>query len=214
MHTIKRTALQLALISPYAFIIFYLIIGFITPGYSHLQHTISRLSLGTYGYLESLNIIQFSVGIILMIYFLRHHIKNSTTIKEISLMLGIIAILLTLLAIFPTDPIDSFPKNILTLSWNGIVHFTLITSFIIFAPIIIRRLYYTFLQDPNYSDVAILTLVCGESTFILSLVWFLFFYLGFLNDYRGLFQKIIALIILYWIIVIMRRTWAITLKKS
>ena len=201
----KRLIINFALLTPYLFVIFYLIIGFITPGYSHMEHTISRLSLGKYGYLETLNIIQFSFGILIMIYRVRHYIKNSLSVKEISSILSLSAVVLALLAIFPTDPIDSFPKSIVILSGNSIVHFILVISFVLYAPVAIVRLYRTFCQDKNYSNLSIFTVACGGTAFILSLIWFIFFYVGFLNEYRGLFQKVIGLIAIFWLSKIMRR---------
>lgn len=201
----KRFALRFAGLSPYLFCLFYLIIGFMTPGYSHISHTISRLSLGKYGYLESLNILQFSVGLFIMIYAARHQSKNSRTIRQISYMLSGIALTITLLAIFPTDPIDSFPTNLHAISWNAIMHFGVVGIFTLFTPISVVSLYTAFQSDSSYASLAKTTLACGIITFILSVFWFIFFYLGIMNAYRGVFQKIIALVVIYWVTSIMKR---------
>lgn len=207
----KRLAARYALASPYLFVLFYLIIGFLTPGYSHTKHTISRLSLGAYGYFETLNIVQFSFGLLTMIYLIRSHIRNSHTVKQISIMLGAIALTLVLVAIFPTDPIDSFPQKIMSMSWSALVHFGIIGCFVVCTPILVHRLYSAFTKDPVYKDLAFVTLACGRMTFVLCIVWFLFFYFGIINEYRGLFQKIIAIVVIYWTTRVMKRianTWS------
>ena len=202
----KRIALTYSLLSPYLFMVLYLIISYITPDYNQLRHTISRLSIGKYGYLESLNIIQFSFGLFMMIYFIRRTVQNSETLKQISLMLSGIAMTLVLLAIVPTDPIDSFPKQLLSISPTALMHFSIVGLFILCTPLRVFPLYTAFKQDGTYKDLAPITLLCGLATFFLSILWFIFFYIGFLNDIRGLFQKCIAIIVLYWVARIMHRT--------
>ncbi len=209
----KRFVTSYALLSPYIFVVLYLIIGFATPGYSHSKHTISRLSLGKYGFWESLNILQFSFGIMTMIYLTREHIKNSKTVRHISYMLTAIALTLVLIAIFPTDPIDAFPKQILSLSWTALVHFGVIGTFVISMPPLIFRLYSAFNRDPQYKDMASITFLCGTMTFVSCIIWFVFFYFGILNEYRGAFQKLIALIVIYWTIQIMNRIAKKTLQS-
>jgi hypothetical protein len=210
MIPLKKVAIYMALASPYIFIAVYLILGSITPGYSHFAHTISRLSIGKYGLLQSLNIMQFSLGLCMMIYLVRHTIKSSETIREISIMLGTAAITLALLAIFPTDPIDSFPKQIFSVSKTALIHFALVCLFVLIAPMRIIKLYNAFRKDIQYKDMTKITILSGWITFILSILWFVFFYYGIGNEYRGLWQKIIALITIYWIIRIMKRTASIT----
>jgi Protein of unknown function (DUF998) len=209
----KRFVTTYALLSPYIFVVLYLIIGFATPGYSHLKHTISRLSIGRYGFWESLNILQFSFGIMTMIFLTREHIKNSKTVRQISYMLGAIALTLILIAIFPTDPIDAFPQSMLSISWSAITHFAILGLFVLCTPVIVIKLYDALNQDSHYKDLAPVTGVCGYLTFILSITWFLFFYFGILNSYRGLFQKFIAMIVLFWITKITKRIASVTLNK-
>ena len=209
----KRFVTTYALLSPYLFIVFYLIIGFATPGYSHLKHTISRLSIGMYGFWESLNILQFSFGIMILIYLTREHIKNSKTVRQISYMLGAIALTLTLIAIFPTDPIDAFPQSLLSISLSAITHFTILGLFVLCTPVIVVKLYDALHKDSHYRDLAPITGVCGYVTFILSITWFIFFYFGILNPYRGLFQKIIVSVVIFWITKITKRIASVTLNK-
>ena len=120
-------------------------------------------------------------------------------------MLGQYAITLSLLAIFPTDPIDVFPKDIFSLSWQACIHFGLVILFILLAPIGISRVYYAVTEDEIYKDLAPVTLICGSVAFVSCILWFLFFYFGILNEYRGLFQKTIVLIVLYWGLRIMNK---------
>lgn len=201
----KRLAISLALASPYIFVGIFLYLGWITPGYNQFAHTISRLSIGQYGAIESLNILQLSTSLFLMIYLVRHHAKNSETVRQITLILGICAMLLTLLAIFPTDPIDTFPKKLLLVSANGLIHFGLVILFVCIAPGRIKHLYIAFKKDPEYHSLSRITAICGTLAFTASIAWFLFFFFGIYNEYRGLFQKLIALVVLYWITRIMNR---------
>ena len=148
-----------------------------------------------------------------MIYLTREHIKNSKTVRQLSYMLGAIALTLVLIAIFPTDPIDAFPKSMLSISWSAITHFAILGLFVLCTPVIVIKLYNALHQDSHYKDLAPVTRVCGYLTFFLSITWFAFFYFGILNPYRGLFQKIIALIVIFWITKITKRIASVTLNK-
>lgn len=209
----KRFVTCFAIISPYLFLMLYLVIGTLTPGYNHFKHTISRLSIGQYGFWQSLNIVQFSIGIISLIYVSRLRIRSKKTATQLSNMLGGVALTLLLIAIFPTDPIDAFPKSIFSISWRALAHFGVLVLFILCTPILVKRLYEAFRQDTALNKLAPITLTCGIAMFTLSILWFLFFYFGMFNEYRGLFQKSMAAIVLYWIATITRNVMALPNKN-
>ena len=73
---LKRIAIYFTQVSPYIFVTCFIVLGWMTPDYNQLKHTISRLSLGVYGPLESLNIFQLSLGVFVMMYLIRHQVKK------------------------------------------------------------------------------------------------------------------------------------------
>ena len=90
-------------------------------------------------------------------------------------MLGAIALTLTLIAIFPTDPIDAFPQSLLSISWSALTHFGILGLFILCTPVIVFKLSNALHEDKHFMDLASLTRICGFLTFTLSCIWFLFF---------------------------------------
>ena len=201
----KKWLTHFASISPVVFVLATFLIGLVAPGYNHLSMTVSRLSLGSYGWIQSINLIIFALALIVASEFLIKNSKNRSTRKALHSTFIITAIVLTLLAIFPTDPIDSFPKQLRTISWSAAIHFLLVGMYVLITPLGILVLTQTFKLDKNFNNLIFFTFATGFSAFTLSIIWFAFFYFGILDGFRGLFQKGIILEVLIWLTIIMHR---------
>ncbi len=193
------------LLSPYIFIFGTLIIGLITPGYNHLSRTISRLLIETYGHLEALVILQMVIALVLTGALLSPRITSLHAALMVRRSMYVTALVAFLIAIVPTDPVDNMRFSEVTLTISARIHIGLVLTFILLTPIGIGKLHRTFRDDKDLGKLAIPTAVLGYGAFVLSIIWFVFFYFGILMEYRGLFQKIIVLPIVYWFILLTRK---------
>lgn len=189
-------------ISPIIFTFVMLILGLVTPGYNHLNHTISRLAIEKYGWLQSLNFIQLSVGLYLTGNHLARHIKDETVDEIIQGIFRFSSVFLVIAAFIPTDPIENVPLDYTLLTPTGLVHISLVIIFLLLSPIGIVRLSQILNKTPGTARYTRYTLVAGFSAFIGSAIWFAFYFMGILLEYRGIFQKAIALPVLIWLILI------------
>ena len=114
--------------------------------------------------------------------------------------------MLILAVIFTADPLENTKFDLSLLTLNGFLHFMLVGFFVIVSPYGIVKLARIFKSEPGYKNLASVTLFMGLSTFAACVIWFAFFFGGFLLEYRGIFEKIIALWVLIWIVLINLRS--------
>lgn len=188
------------LLSPIVFALIVAILGFITPGYNHLSHTISRLAIEKYGWIQSLNFLQLALGLYLTGIRLTSLIHKDTADKVIRTIFTICSIFLVIAAFFPTDPVENVPLDLSILSPTGIVHMSVVVIFLLLSPLGIIALANVFVSELRIRGYAILTLISGFTAFFGSLVWFAFYFGGMYWEYRGIFQKAIALPVLIWLV--------------
>lgn len=189
-------------ISPIIFTLVVLVLGLVTPGYSHLNHTISRLAIEKYGWLQSLNFIQLAIALYLTGNHLALHIKDETVDEIIRGIFRFSSAFLIIAAFVPTDPIENVPLDYTILTPTGLVHISLVAIFLLLSPIGIVRLSQILKKTPGTARYTRYTLVAGFSAFFGSVVWFAFYFMGIFLEYRGIFQKAIALPVLIWLILI------------
>jgi hypothetical protein len=210
----KKLFTQFACISPFLFLLATVLISGITPGYNQASMTVSRLSIGAFGWLQSLNLIVFAAGLLIAAEQLTLNTGQPKTRLVLRRIFLISAITIILLAIFPTDPIDSFPKQIFTLSWRAVLHFILVGTYTLCTPISIAALIKTFRVDEDFREAIPFTVFVGYSAFTLSIIWFAFFYFGILNPYRGYFQKFIILEVFVWLVFVMIRLYRLGVQAK
>lgn len=196
---------RFVLISPYIFVLGTFIIGLITPGYNHLSRTVSRLMIEQYGYLEAINMLQLVIALLLTGAVLAPRIRSSHAAFIVRISMYVSALVAFILAIVPTDPVDNMRLSEVTFTLAAKVHIGLVMAFILLTPVGIDKLFRTFLDDKDLRPLAYSTLGLGYGAFALSIVWFVFFYYGILIEYRGLFQKIIILPVIWWLILLTRK---------
>ncbi len=64
------------------------------------------------------------------------------------------------------------------------------------------RLSQILIKAPETARYTRYTLIAGFSALVGSGIWFAFYFMGVLLEYRGIFQKAIALPVLIWLILI------------
>ena len=188
--------------SPILFLLITFITGFITPGYSHLKHTISRLAIEKYGFIQQMNFFQFGIGMYLTGKLFASSLKLKNSRSYIRKFYNFCSILLVLAAIIPADPIENAKFSLSLLTPFGLVHILIVVLFVVLSPFCIKRIYEIFKSEKHYNRLSGFTIFMGISTLLMCIVWFLFFFREIYFDYRGLFQKIITLWSFCWIIVV------------
>jgi len=190
------------LISPILFALVVVVLGFITPEYSHINYTMSRLAIGKYGWIQSLNFLQLAGGIYLTGRHLTIRIDDGISIKVIRHTFIVCALFLVIAAFVPTDPIENTPLDYSLLTPTGLVHISLVILFLILSPIGIVRLAQTLWKAPGFRQYARYTLLAGFTALVGSIIWFVFFFQGMYLEYRGIFQKAIAVPVLFWLVLV------------
>lgn len=198
-----RVIRWIPIVSILLFIITVIILGFITPGYDHLAHTISRLSLGKYGTIANLNLIQLAIGGLIL------GIELALTLREPHVRFTVLPLFLLAsaslvgAASFPMDVImGDIPIALTNLSTNGIMHTMSVVSFILLCPFTIFLMVKAMSTDPSWKDVGRWTVAMSLVSITLSGVWIVFYVYRIYFSYRGMFQKGIALWTLLWMLLI------------
>lgn len=191
-----------ALFSPIIFVVVVSILGFITPGYSHINHTISRLAIMQYGWIQTLNFLQLAIGYLLIGDRIARTMTKEDSRRIIRVFFSFSAAILVLAALAPTDPIDNIRFAFSLLTPTGFIHSGSVFSFLLVSPIVVSRLYKALQNEPSYRRYARLSGIIGAFACFASLVWVLLFFNGILLEYRGILQKLIVLLSIVWIIFI------------
>ena len=198
-----RVIRWIPIISILLFVATVMILGFMTPGYDHFAHTISRLSVGKYGNLANANLIQLAIaGLILGIelaFSLRvPHVRFTVLPFFLLASASLIGA-----AYFPTDiRMGDVPVALINLSTNGLMHTLSVVSFIALCPFTIFLMVKAMIADPSWKDVARWTVAMGLGSMILTGIWIVFYFYRLYFTYRGIFQKGIALWTLLWMLLV------------
>lgn len=189
-----------ALFSPIIFSLTVLFVGCITPNYNHINHTISRLAIEKYGWIQELNFIQFAIGLVVTGFLMRRVMTDNQSKRLWLASTLFCAASLVVVSLFPTDPIENVRFSTNLLSPSGIVHFSTLALVLFLAPFGIRRLSRSLMKEKEFSFLAHLTSTIGYTVSILCFIWMAFYIEGVFLQYRGIFQKIIAIICMYWLV--------------
>lgn len=188
------------MISPIVFALVTGVLGWFTPGYDHLRHTISRLAIERYGWIQSVNLFQLSLAVLLTGDHLARTLPAANDRRTMRILFTAPALLAMLAALIPTDPIEGNPLHSPLWTPSGLTHVGLVFSFLILSPLGIYRLTRILSHDTRYRTYATPTATAGYAVFTASMTWVVFFTLGMFLDYRGLFQKAISVVALSWLV--------------
>src|SRR5215469_15028456 len=130
----KITSTELLLIcgviGPLLFIVVFLIEGATRPSYSAWRDAVSQLSLGTQGWMNSINIFICGLFLLCFAFGLKRALrpgKGSVWVPRLTLLCGV---LLIMGAIFPISPALGYPPGVApTYSLHGLIHALAVTIF-------------------------------------------------------------------------------------
>lgn len=189
-----------AILSPIIFAFVVVVLGFVTPGYSHINFTISRLAIEKYGWIQIVNFLQFAAGLTTGGIVISRSMQKPQSRRVIRTVFSFSAAFLVLAAIAPTDPIDNVSFSFRLLTPIGSMHVGTVIMFLLIAPYGISHIVHALAREPRFRRFSSLTAVIGYSALLASVIWFILFMLGVGIEYRGITQKAIALLILLWVI--------------
>lgn len=188
-----------AILSPVIFASGVYYLGAISPGYNQLGHTISRLAIEQYGFWQKFNMLQFAAGLYVSGFLFARELKNRISRDIWQTAFRVSALLTVILIIFPTDPVDNKQFIPEMLTYNSIMHIGTLMAFFIVAPFGIHRMSGSLRSEGRLARYSRFTGVMGYSVVILCFVWIAFYVTGTLYGFRGIFQKGIALMCVYWL---------------
>lgn len=198
-----RVVRWIPVVSILLFILIVIILGCITPGYDHLSMTISRLSVGIYGNIANANLIQLAVGGLILGIQLALSLRVPQVRFTVLPFFLLASTSLIVAAYFPTDiRMGDVPVALTNLSTNGLMHTVSVASFILLCPFTIFLMVKAMISDPSWKDVGRWTVAMGLGSMILTGVWIVFYFYRIYFNYRGIFQKGIALWTLLWMILV------------
>jgi hypothetical protein len=190
----------IAFSSPIIFSIIVFVVGLMTPGYSHINHTISRLAIEKYGWIQELNFIQFAFGIIITGFLVRRTLTDQQSKKFWLVSTLFSAMALIIVSLFPTDPIENVRFSIHLLSYSGLIHFSILGLLLILSPFGIKSLSQTLVKEKDFANLARFTSTIGYLVSLLCFIWIGMFIGGYFLESRGIFQKIIASLCIFWLL--------------
>jgi hypothetical protein len=199
-HKIQKHIWRFTFASPILFSIVIFVLGLITPGYDHLSLTISRLAITKYGWIQQFNFGQFGLSLLADAYIFTKILsqKNDQQVWVRTFLVCFILVLLVIL--FPADPINSYNNLWQMMTPHGVIHFSVLLIFLIIAVLNIHFLRLSLEHESEYIALAKFTARSGYIVCTLCFTWMLLFVSGLFWDVRGLFQKIIALFTIYWLL--------------
>jgi hypothetical protein len=184
----------IAIWSPILFTLGVILLGTITPGYDHFAYTISRLAIGPYGLWQQINFLQFGIGLSAFGYCMVHATDRANT-RRIWITFTIVSVALVFaVVLFPTDPIENKRTIFDTFSISGRIHMAALALFLVLSPIGVFHLASSLKTDEKQRHLYIPTIISGSLVILLMTLWGLIFSADWFIPYRGLLQKIIALI--------------------
>ncbi len=182
------------------FLAIFLILGFIQPGYNHFSDTISVLIYGKWGWVQNINFIIFAIGLAslgagLGIYFRRN------LISFMSIVFYIVSADVALLAFVPADYTDR-QVELQEFSLFGKLHIYLTMILVLSTLILIKQLMEVMKKNSAFRKYTVYTCLVFLTSFVFGSLWFVARKLGILFLWKGLWQKLLAVNLLAWIIII------------
>lgn len=204
---VLRVIQWIPIVSILLFIAAVVVLGVITPGYDQFANTISRLSIGKYGAIANANLIQLAFGGLILGIELAFSLREPHVRFTVLPFFLLTSICLIGAAYYPTDvTMGDVPVALTSLSTNGLMHTLSVASFILLCPFTIFLMVKAMSMDPSWRDVARWTVAMSMVSVTLSGVWVVFYFYRIYFNYRGMFQKGIALWTLLWMLLIALKT--------
>jgi hypothetical protein len=169
--------------------------------YRLVGDNISELALGRYGFIQTLAFVISGLSVIGLAYVIRQLTRGSRGSFLGSLLIGIYGVGALVVAIFPTDQIDS-KADVMAQSTIGWVH--TLTSFVAFLSVVVGMfvLTWTFGHYPGWRSLTIWSaLLAGAALALL--------FVQMQGPWVGLMQRLMVTAIASWLILVALRAYGV-----
>jgi hypothetical protein len=166
----------------------------------------SELVLGRFGWVQTVAFIIAGIGTLALAYALRHLTAGTWGSRVGSLLVGVYGVGAILVAIFPTDRIDS-PADVASQSTTGLIHVTI--SLVSFVCMIVAMFIFTrtFALEPRWRVLTPWIVLLPASA--LSLL-----FVQSEGPWVGIMQRLMVGVIAAWIIVVAIRVYGFAAELS
>ena len=192
----------ISIVGSFLYLLIVLLLGLVQPGYNHMIDTMSVLVLGQWGWVQNVNFF------ILAITVASFGIGLSVALKKkifslISLIFFALALSIIVIMVLPADAVDRTQVQLTALnSFHGFIHF--MTTMIIVGltiPLIIT-ITRQMQKSTQFRHFTRYTLLSFTINIIAGILWFIFRRYGILFAWKGIWQKLMAVNVLAWMMVI------------
>ena len=209
MKTLKATSSRLVtvlaiagIVGPILFWALLLLAQSLNPDYDAWKVSISRLTFGPLGWLQTMNFYLIAIFIVAFGMAVYLGIAKSRISRIASLLLVVMGVAHLLLAIFQVDVNPSDPKSIAYITHN----LATIISLALF-PLAVLMLVPNLWSDVRWRPFAFLTIVAGTVMLMLELTWLVSELIGsnMIDPWFGTYERILFSIPFAWMIIISTR---------
>jgi Protein of unknown function (DUF998) len=174
--------------------------------YRLISDNISELALGRYGFVQTLAFVISGLAVIGLAYVIRQLTRGSRGSFLGSLLIGIYGVAGLVVAIFPTDRIDS-RADVTSQSVIGWVH--TLTAFVAYLSVIVGMfvLTWTFGHHPRWRSLTVWSaLLAGAALGLL--------FVQMQGPWVGLMQRLMITVVAAWLILVALRAHSITSRRG
>ena len=193
------------------FVVAFLVLGWLTPGYVPTSMFVSELSLAPQGWLQVVNFMLSGSLIVVFGHGLAVGLNSGVSGRAGPRLVQLIGIALVASGPFVTDPSTMYPQH----SVHGIIHGLFGALVFALAPATCLVLYRRFRRDPSWRGLATATLIVGVGLIVgVVLLKVSEQPSSALFTWKGLIQRIILVGFLGWLFVVAARLWRITTQQE
>jgi uncharacterized protein DUF998 len=184
------------------FVIIFTTLGCIQKDYNQGRHTVSELVYGKYGWIQNINFIILAFALMFTGYGLGISVHNKVH-NPITVSFAIFSLAVLIAAIFPADKI---PKNTAYKfkepSLSEKIHYATFFLILLLTPFILSFTIKGISEVSYLKSLVPYTVFVLISNFASLLIWFYFYVKEIVFNGKGLFQKIIIINAIVWLIVV------------
>ena len=190
------------IVGPVFFWALLLLVQSLHPGYDAWKESISRLELGPFGWLQTMNFFLITIFIVAFGVAVYLGIAKSRISQIASLLIVVMGLAHLLSAVFQVDVDPSGPKSIAYIIHN----IAFIISMALF-PFAVLMLVPNLWSDERWHFFAFLTIVAGASVIMLELAWLVSQSIDshLFDPWFGTYERILFSIQLAWMIIMSTR---------
>ncbi len=196
------------------FFLIFIILGFYQPGYNHFSNTISALVVGKMGWVQTLNFYILAASFMCIGFGLGKSLTHRY-FNKIFFMFLVAAIGAFFVAIVPADKVSAQEIiQVNNLSFEGKVHWFFVLGLILLMPIVFYPVIQNMQRNSDWKKLIPYTVILLVFNLVGGVLWYCFVSAGYLLEWKGLIQKILATSVLFWLAIVGCRLWMLDSRQK